>query len=368
MCQAINRMLEEQNIQAASIAGVRARSSVVEDLGFVVSSLKFRKGRFLRRLLQARFLSGLWLPGFAAAAAWLLAASLTQHLPDVFRWGSKDLFVLLLEGGAAFLVSLALVNEQLGRTGKAIDHNGAWLIAIGVIFAVWEVLTAKLGWLPRPFFSPPQALLHAYVDDWERIGYCILSSFQLWIIGFAFGVALGFVAGVALGWSQFVNYWGMPVLKLIGPVPATAWLPIAFYAFPTTFQGGVFLIVLASGVPVAILTASGVAQVNRSYYDVARTLGAPTSFQIFRVAVPASMPHVFVGVFMGLYYSFATLVVAEMLGSKYGLGWYLSWATGYSAYANVYADLLLMAVLCAGLVKLVFAVRDHTLAWQKGII
>jgi len=318
--------------------------------------------------LRQGILGDVWYPGFVAAGTWLLAAIVTDTFPDVSRWGSRDRFVLLLEAGAAILLALGFINNKLGKTGRVIDHYGHWLIALGAIFTLWEVLTAKTGWLPKPFFAPPQALLHAYVDDWQRIGYCILASLQLWTLGFVIGVAAGFVTGVALGWSQLVNYWGMPVLKLIGPVPATAWLPIAFYAFPTTFQGGVFLVALAAGIPVAILTASGVSQVNRAYYDVARTLGAGTSFQILRVAVPASLPHVFVGIFMGLYYSFATLVVAEMLGSKYGLGWYLSWASGYSAYANVYADLLLMAVLCAGIVKLVFTVRDRTLYWQKGII
>jgi NitT/TauT family transport system permease protein len=314
------------------------------------------------------YLGPIWSPGLAAAAAWLIAAGLTASLPDVTRWGSRELFIQLLEAGAAILLVLALVNRRLGHAGEVIDHYGPWLIALGVIFAVWELLTAKLGWLPKPFFSPPQALIHAYVDDWERIGYCILFSLRLWSFGFVIGVALGFVVGMALGWSPRVSYWGMPVLKLIGPVPATAWLPIAFFAFPTTFGGSVFLIALASGIPVAILTASGVGQVNRAYYDVARTLGASAPFQILQVAVPASLPFVFVGVFMGLYYSFATLVVAEMLGARYGLGWYLQWATGYSAYSNVYADLLLMAVLCAGIVKLVFTARDKLLYWQKGII
>ena len=61
---------------------------------------------------------------------------------------------------------------------------------------------------------------------------------------------------------------------------------------------------------------------------------------IQRVAIPAALPNVFVGLFMGLYYSFAVLVVAEMLGAKYGLGWYLQFQTAYSAYANVYAALI----------------------------
>ena len=117
-----------------------------------------------------------------------------------------------------------------------------------------------------------------------------------------------------------------------------------------------------------ILTWSGVATVNKAYYDVARTLGAGGRFLVLRVAIPAALPHVFVGLFMGLYNSFAVLVVAELLGVKSGLGWYLQWATGWAAYANVHAALLVMALLCSGLVKLLFVARDHALAWQKGLV
>ncbi len=56
------------------------------------------------------------------------------------------------------------------------------------------------------------------------------------------------------------------------------------------------------------------------------------------------MPHVFVGLFMGLGSAFAVLVVAEMLGVKAGLGWYLQWAQGWAAYDNMHAALALMAV------------------------
>ena len=84
--------------------------------------------------------------------------------------------------------------------------------------------------------------------------------------------------------------------------------------------------------------------------------------------MPGSLPHVFVGLFMGLYYSFAVLVVAEMLGAKYGLGWYIQFQTAYSGYANVYATLIIMAAICAGLVKLLFLLRSRLLGWQAGFI
>ena len=75
---------------------------------------------------------------------------------------------------------------------------------------------------------------------------------------------------------------------------------------------------MTAGFPVAVLTWSGVASVNAAYYDVARTLGANQRFLIFKVAIPAALPQVFVGLFMGLGASFAVLVTAEMMGVKAG--------------------------------------------------
>lgn len=80
------------------------------------------------------------------------------------------------------------------------------------------------------------------------------------------------------------------------------------------------------------------------------------------------MPHVFVEVFMGLGASFSVLVAAEMMGVKSGLGWYLQWAQGWAAYANMYAALMVMALLFSSLIALLFAVRDRALAWQRGAV
>jgi NitT/TauT family transport system permease protein len=210
--------------------------------------------------------------------------------------------------------------------------------------------------------------LEVYLDDWRKLGESVLRSLLLLAPGYLIGAAVGFASGVALGWSRVIGYWGHPVLRLIGPLPAIAWLPIAFFAFPSSWSASIFLIALASGIPVAILTWSGVSSVDSAFYDIARTLGANERFLVLKVAIPAAMPHVFVGLFMGLASSFSILVVAEMMGVKAGLGWYLQWAQGWGAYANMYAALLVMAVMCSGLVTLLFKVRDRLLAWQKGLL
>ena len=242
------------------------------------------------------------------------------------------------------------------------------MMALALLVAVWEAVTAKLGLLPLPFFPPPQAIVEVVIDDWEQLVAGIFASVRLLAAGYFLGAAVGFMTGVAIGWSRLASYWIHPVLRFIGPLPATAWLPLAFFVFPSSFSASIFLIALATGFPVTVLTWSGVASVNSAYYDVARTLGASQCFLVLKVAIPAAMPHVFVGLFMGLGNSFAVLVVAEMLGVKAGLGWYLQWAQGWAAYANMYAALLIMAFLCSGLITLLFRLRDWLLSWQKGLV
>jgi sulfonate transport system permease protein len=96
--------------------------------------------------------------------------------------------------------------------------------------------------------------------------------------------------------------------------------------------------------------------------------GAKPSFLVLKVAIPAALPHVFVGLFMGLGSSFAVLVIAEMIGVKAGLGWYLQWAQGWAAYANMYAALIVMSLLCSGAITQLLRTRDRLLVWQRGVV
>ncbi|WP_454843549.1 ABC transporter permease [Pseudomonas gorinensis] len=308
-----------------------------------------------------------WWQGVAVVVAWLAMALLISYWPNATRhWpmtqGLANLCVVI----ATLFVVLSVVGRKVATLGRRLRKAGAWLIALPLLLGIWELLTAKLALLPVPFFAPPQALLAVYLEDYARLADSLLHSALLLGSGVALGAATGFVAGVAIGWSARIGYWLHPVLRILGPVPSTALLPLCFFLFPSSWSASVFLIALATWFPVTVLTWSGVASVDKAYYDVARTLGAKPGFLIFKVAIPAALPHVFVGLFMGLGASFSTLVVAEMMGVKSGIGWYLQWAQGWAAYANMYAALLIMALACSGLITGLFLVRDRLLAWQKG--
>ncbi|KVP78830.1 ABC transporter permease [Burkholderia ubonensis] len=317
----------------------------------------------------------IWPAGIAAALAWVALGAVTRlwrnRIVGFSDWAYTDAFGTAAWAIAALLLALAAFGPRVAALRAPLARAqpaGPWLVAAPLVLAAWEIATAKTGWLPTPFFAPPQALIEVYVDDWPRLLGSAGNTLKLLGVGFAYGVAAGFTLGVSIGWSRRVGYWVHPLLRVLGPVPATALLPLTFYFFPSSYSAATFLIALSTGFPVAVLTWSGVASVDKQYYDVARTLGANARFLVLRVAIPAALPHVFVGIFMGLSASFTVLVVAEMIGVKSGLGWYLSWAQGWASYVNMYAALLVMALLFSGLIALLFAVRDRTLAWQKGTV
>ena len=242
------------------------------------------------------------------------------------------------------------------------------LAAALALLCGWEVITAGLRWLPMPYFPSPAGVLQSLLNDRALIFDSTWHSLLLLLGGYALGVASGLITGVCIGWFEPARYWGMPVLKVVGPIPATAWIPLAMVVSPSAMFSAVGLIALAVWFPVTMLTASGISNTRASYLDVARTLGAGRAYLIFQVAIPAAMPNIFIGLFMGLGASFLTLVVAETVGVKSGLGWYLSWAQGWAEYGKVYAALVIMAAFFSTIMTLLFKLRDRVLVWQKGVI
>jgi len=245
----------------------------------------------------------------------------------------------------------------------------SWFIGASIfLINLLNIATLKLMLLPIIYFPNPDRILKVFVDDWAFILKCLSHSLRLLATGYILGALAGMITGILVGWSRKWSYWVNPLIKIIGPIPSTAWVPIALVSFPTSFSASVFLIALAVWFPTTVLTSSGISNVQNSYFEVSSTLGAKTLHKILKVALPAAAPSIFVGIFNGTGASFITLMTAEMMGVKYGIGWYINWQKDMLSYANVYAGLIVIAATFSLIITLLFRVRDRVLGWQKGVI
>ena len=80
------------------------------------------------------------------------------------------------------------------------------------------------------------------------------------------------------------------------------------------------------------------------------------------------MPQIFTGITTASAFSFTTLVMAEMMGQPGGLGYYINTSKVWSAYYKVFAAILVMAILFGAILKVVSAIQNYVLRYQKGIV
>ena len=273
----------------------------------------------------------------------------------------------LLAAVAVMLIvnCIALFSEELN---KKIKEKSPLYAGIIIFLAAVNTLVSKLKFLPVLYFPSLDRVCGLLWAQKAFLAENLLFSLGLLAEGFIFGLVTGFFTGLALGYNRTVGYWLNPVTKFLGPVPTTAWIPLALSVFPTTHGANVFLIAFAVWFPVTLMTASGVQSVNKVFFEVSETLGAKTFVKVFHLAVPASLPQIFLGLFYGIVSSFATLMAVEMNGNSRGIGWYINWQKSVMQYDGVYAGLIIIALLCSLILTLLFKVRDRIMVWQKGVI
>ncbi|MDR2419093.1 MAG: ABC transporter permease subunit [Treponema sp.] len=283
----------------------------------------------------------------------------TKVLPW-FTW-----FNVVAIGVLAILAVVSLFNSRYR------DHftHKSWFLGVAfLLLNLYNLITVKFDLIPSLYFPSPERIVYVFLTDWFFILRCLVYSLRLLLGGFFLGALLGVLTGTLIGWSQRWNYWIMPCIRIVGPIPSTAWIPIALVVFTKATDAALFLIALGVWFPTTVLTSSGILNVRKSYFEVSSTLGASNLRNVLSIALPGAAPNIFAGLFNGTSSSFLTLMAAEMIGCKFGIGWYINWQRETMAYSQVYAALIVIAITFSLLINLQFKIRNRVLSWQKGTI
>ncbi|GMO33113.1 MAG: ABC transporter permease subunit [Termitinemataceae bacterium] len=265
-------------------------------------------------------------------------------------------------------VSLYFLNLKNPHQRKKLYHKSQFNFACGMTLMLWDIVTVKTRLLPIPYFPSAAEIFCVMYDDRWLLLKSTVYSMRLFFTGLITGTVLGVGTGTCIGWWKQWDYWLSPIIRVSGVIPAVAWLPIALLVLPNSFVTGLFLIFISSWFPVSSMVASGIQSTPKSYFEVARTLGADNKFLLFKIAIPNSLPNMFTGIMTATAFSFTTLIVSEMVGAKAGLGFYINWAKGWGNYSKVYAAIIIIAIEFSLILALISVIQRRALRWQKGIL
>ena len=300
----------------------------------------------------------------------LLALFVNILIPDHHKLKYADLphYRYFLYIALFVTVILTIVSVFAEKIRNRYSYRGVFIAGVFAFLTLLDLVTAKYMLLPQIYFPSLSRIINVFFEDKALLLECIKSSFLLLGKGILIGFILGMTCGIAVGWSKRANYWIYPLIRILGPIPSSTWTPLALVVFPSAQGAAVFLIAFGVWFQITILTCSGIQSVKKAYFEVSSTLGATDIQNLFKIAVPAAAPSIFLGFFNATCSSFVALMAAEMIGCKSGLGWYVNWQKTMLSYPNVYAGLIVVAVFCYILVTIQFKVSDRLLSWQEGVV
>lgn len=279
-------------------------------------------------------------------------------------------FVIVLI--CAYVVYVVFANVKKAGGDKTVmdklRYRAPLFSALFLLLAFYDYLTLKTGVLTQPFVPCMNYIMNAAILDYQYLIECTLHTLRLLFLGYFIGVVLGLVTGITCGYSEKARYWINPVIKFLGPIPTSTWIPIIMVIASSLFGGAVFIIALGSWFAVTVASMTGISNVDKDYFDAARTLGATERQLVFKVAIPHAMPSILQGCTQAMSSACTAIMIAEMMGVKAGLGWYMTWAKSWASYDKMFAALFVICFIFTVVTKVLDMIKRHLLRWQNGVV
>lgn len=177
------------------------------------------------------------------------------------------------------------------------------------------------------------------------VKYVVASLFRVtW--GFLGAAIVAIPFGLALGWHRRAGMALNPLIQIFRPVSPLAWIPISILWFGVGDMSAIFLIFLASFLPLTVTAMNAVANVSPIHINAARNFGLSQGQVLRRVLYPAVAPQLIIGLRITLGIAWLVVVAAEMIAVNSGLGFLIVDARNAgNRYDLVVAGMVLIGII-----------------------
>ena len=236
-------------------------------------------------------------------------------------------------------------------------------LALAAVVALWQFASALVA--NKTLLPPPLLVLQAWVGLLRTdLQQDALASLIHLGVGYGLGVGTGLALAVASARFAAVESIVDPLVEVLRPISAIAWIPLAILMFGISQKVPIFLIFYAAVFPIFINTVAGVKQVDRQLVRAAQMLGASPRIVVTHVVMPAALPYVLAGARLSLGVAWMAMVAAELTGADSGLGWRLFWYQEFFAMDKVMAVILTIGVLGYAFDTLLRALQARITRWS----
>jgi NitT/TauT family transport system permease protein len=240
------------------------------------------------------------------------------------------------------------------------------IISPVIILALWEI-AVRAGYLKPLFFPPPSLIFQTFLKlvNSGELQQNLYPSLVRIFWGFALGTVPGLIIGLSMGWSTRFRLFLDPIIAALYPVPKIAILPLIMLLLGIGELSKITVVGIGSFFLVTINAMTGVRNINRIYFEVAKNYGARRIKIFTKVVLPGSLPMIFAGMRLSLGMSLLLVVAVEFTTANFGLGamiW-LAWETLRTE--NLYVGVIICAILGIVFTSVLKRIERHFMPWEE---
>ncbi|HVV11468.1 ABC transporter permease subunit [Amycolatopsis sp.] len=216
-------------------------------------------------------------------------------------------------------VSPAQVTPR-GRRRRPWRAALPWLVPVALL-VVWQT-GSSTGLIPDEVLPPISEVLDTgrYLAGTGELQHHILVSLRRIAIGFGIGALAGLLLGFAVGMSRLAEGLFDRTLQMVRTIPHLALVPLVIAWFGIGELPKLLLVALGTLFPVYLNTVNGIRGVEPKLVELGRSYGLGRFGVLRRVVLPGALPSILTGIRYALGVAWLTLVVAETIASRDGIG------------------------------------------------
>jgi ABC-type nitrate/sulfonate/bicarbonate transport system permease component len=236
------------------------------------------------------------------------------------------------------------------------------LIFALIVLTAWE-LYVVWGDVKESTLPAPSAIAESLWENREMLAENAWVTIKEILIGFTVAIVIGVGVATLIRSSQKIERAVYPWLVVSQMIPIPAIAPILVIWTGFDLRPKIMVIALVSFFPIAVNTIDGLRAAEPELLNLLKTLKA-NAWQRFRKAqLPAALPFLFSGLKVAAAFSVIGAVFAEWVGASEGLGYLVLVLNNQTATTDMFAVIVVLALIGISLFLIVTLVERLMLPW-----
>lgn len=231
------------------------------------------------------------------------------------------------------------------------------------ILLIWQVGVTVFN-VPTFMAPSPTAIAVALYENastlWRNVQPTMLEA----SLGFVFGNLFAILLAIWFVHSPTAERAVYPIAVFVKAIPIIALAPILVLIFGNGLTPKIIIAALICFFPTLVNMVQGLKSASPAMLDLMRVLSASPSEVLWKVRIPASLPFLFAALRIAATSCVMGAIVAEWIGSTYGLGALIIDATFNFRSALLYATVVIAALLAVILFSLVSFAESRIVRWK----